>query len=219
MTGRRPPRNGPIIDLERRNRDEPVTPVDVEVVSVERPPYESTGHDIDCGVYATDDPRVPGDCTCQPVDPKTVTGSLPVLQEARAAIEGRTHVTIERTTAEQRRADLDEELHTIADWWRALTEEDIKATLPKALEYGASDLDLMGQGVRMLQGDVWEGGDAGERRAVGQELAVLFYLQGKIARALSAAGSGQRCSDDTIKDIRIYAVMLQKVRETGSWVN
>lgn len=216
MSGRR---QQPIIDLQARN--EPVTPVDVAVVSIERPPYESTGHDVDCGIYDTDDPRVPGDCTCQtdPTTATTATGSLPILAGVVAAIEEEKHVTVERTTAEQRRADLDDELHTIADWWRMLTEEDIKATLPKATEYGASDLDLMGQGVRMLQGDVWDGGDAGEARAVGQELAVLFYLQGKIARALSAASQGQRCSVDTITDIRVYAVMLAKIRETGSWVN
>lgn len=179
----------PTINLEAR-RGEPVTPVDVTVVSIEQ-----TGR-----------------------DPMSNTGSLPILAGVVAAIEGEKNVTIERTTAEQRRADLESQLYEIKTWWEGLTARDIADTLPKAIEYGASDLDLMGQGVRMLQGDVWEGGDAGERRAVGQELAILFYLQGKIARALSAASLGQRCSADTIKDIRIYAVMLQRVRETGTWV-
>lgn len=202
----------PIIDLEARSNNEPVTPVDVHVMSVEKAPKAPEE-------YA--DPLV-GDGTGEPLGilgPMSNTGSLPVLAGTVAAIEEEKRMTITHTTAEQRRDDLEHELRALEAWWRNLTDKDIGETLPKAIEYGASDLDLMGQGVRMLQGDRWEGGDAGESRAVGQELAILFYLQGKIARALSAASLGQRCSGDTIKDIRIYAVMLQKVRETGSWVN
>lgn len=188
VTGRETPRRQPKIDLEARHREELVTPADVTVVSVMSP------------------------------DP-TMTGSLPVLRETQAALateRGGKHV--ERTTAEQRRDDLEAQYQEIEKWWRAVTDVDIDDTLPKALEYGAGDLDHMGQGLLMLQGDVWEGGDEKERRAVGQELAILFYISGKVSRALAAAQQGRRMSDDTIRDIRVYSVMLQRVRDTGKWI-
>lgn len=184
-TGREKPRSlstGPTeIDLTARI-PEPVTPVAVEVVSVESDP---------------------------------LTGSLPVFTEAIQAERGR-HV--ERTPAEQRMADLEAELSRIAEWWIGLAKADIDKCMPKAIEYGSGDLEMMGYAVRQLQGDVWDGDDAAERDAIGTELAILFYIQGKISRALAAAKHGRRCSGDTIEDIRIYSVMLTKVRQTGKWV-
>lgn len=220
---------GPIIDLEARALDQgPVTPVDVSVVSIDKPPlppppYEATGHDPDCAIHEDDDD--PLACTCQtPLDEvfrlvrHTATGSLPILSATRAAIEGEKHVTVTRTTADQRHDDLMEQFREVEAWWRNVTEVDLSETLPKALEYGSGDLELMGQALLMLQGDVWEGGDDAERQAIGQELAILFYIQGKVSRALSAAKDGKRCSPDTIKDVRIYSVMLQRVRDTGRWI-
>jgi hypothetical protein len=181
----------PIIDLTARESQEPVTPVDVQVVRV--------------------NPLPP------PTDPMTMTGSLPILSDAVAAIEEEKH-KMERSTAEARRDDVADQITTIIEWWQRLTDDDINGCMAKAEEYGSGDLEMMGQAMIQLQGDVWEGGDAADKARIGQELAVLFYIHGKVARALAAARNGRPCSDDTIKDIRIYAVMLQRIRETGKWV-
>lgn len=201
----------PIIDMNRSG--DPVTPVDVHVIGVQDAPTEIVLPPDAIIEYTQGFPAV-----LPPVDPMTMTGSLPILSDVVAAIEGGKHVAVERTTAEQRRADLDLELAQISNWWAELTEQDIKGCLEKAAEYGSGDLEMMGAAMLMLQGDVWDGGDAAERAAVGTELAILFYIHGKLARALAAAQQGKRASDDTIKDIRVYAVMLQRVRETGKWV-
>lgn len=208
----------PIIDLEQRGRDEgPVTPVDVHVVRVDplpsagggeaRPLTDETGEVVDATLYT----GVSG-------DPMTMTGSLPILGEVAAAIEKEKKMTVERTTAEQRADDVAAQINEIKAWWKMVTLDDIEGCMAKAEEYGSGDLEMMGQAMLMLQGDVWEGGDAAEKGKIGQELAILFYIHGKVARALAAAKNGRPCSDDTIKDIRIYGVMLQRVRETGKWI-
>lgn len=169
-------------------------------------------------VQEAQEPATPVSVEVQSIEP--LTGSLPVLTETVAAIESERErgKHVERTTAEQRRDDMEAELRSIGRWWKTMTERDIAECIPKALEYGSGDLEMMGHAMLQLQGDVWEGGDAGEKTAVGMELAVLFYIHGKLSRAMAAAKNGQRASDDTIKDIRIYAVMLQHIRDFGRWV-
>lgn len=104
------------------------------------------------------------------------------------------------------------EERTLADWWRRLTNDDIAATLPKVAEYTAADLQIMGDTMRQWM----PGGDTQPERW-GIEMAIAFYLLGKIARAVAAYREGRVPSDDTLKDIRIYAVMMQRVRDTGGW--
>lgn len=101
---------------------------------------------------------------------------------------------------------------TLSDWWRRLTNDDIAATLPKVQEYTAADLQIMGDTMRQWM----PGGDTQPERW-GIEMAIAFYLLGKIARAVAAYREGRVPSDDTLKDIRIYAVMMQRVRDTGGW--
>jgi hypothetical protein len=97
-------------------------------------------------------------------------------------------------------------------WWRTLTETDIAKTAPKAKEYSAVDLAIMGDVLRK-----WTIGGADQPDRIGQEMAVMLYLLGKVARAIGAYQEGHVPSDDTLDDIRIYAVMLKRIRDKGAW--
>lgn len=100
------------------------------------------------------------------------------------------------------------ELYT---WWTQTTDADFQAMGPKVAEYTASDLVLMGQFL-----EHWHGGerlpDAG-----GQEAAVMFYVLGKVARAVAAYKDGRLPSEDTLHDITVYSLMARRIREVGGW--
>jgi len=96
------------------------------------------------------------------------------------------------------------------EWWRAVSEEEIEATVPKAIEYGATDLIDIG-----TQLGKWMHRDTTNAEAA--ELGCWFYLIGKMARATSAIDRSEFPSDDTIKDIGIYVKMIQRIRQAGSW--
>lgn len=121
-------------------------------------------------------------------------------------------------TGDERSASLVEQLESMLDWWADVAKTDADITVPKAVEYGAMDLDIMGLSLAMLNPDAWAGADDAERMKAGREMAVLFYLQGKIGRAIGAFQQGRFPSDDTYLDIRVYSFMLSRIRETGRWV-
>jgi hypothetical protein len=98
----------------------------------------------------------------------------------------------------------------LADWWRDLTEQEIAATVPKAIEYGATDLIDIGSQMGRFIGRHLTDQDAAE-------LGCWFYLIGKMARATSAIERGEKPSDDTVKDIGVYVKMIQRIRSAGSW--
>jgi hypothetical protein len=114
--------------------------------------------------------------------------------------------------------DLVGEAMKIAEWWVDTAKADAERTVPKAVEYGSADFDLMGQFMVALLGDRLAGADTDEKMRVGREMAVLFYMIGKLGRAVGAYTQGVMPSDDTIFDTRIYAMMWQRIRETGTWV-
>lgn len=95
-------------------------------------------------------------------------------------------------------------------WWMHQAQEDIGATVPKAIEYGSQDLIDLGRDCAGLLGRRVTDAEA-------IEYAVWFYLRGKLARWTAALRRGERVSDDTVFDIGIYAKMVQRVREVGSW--
>lgn len=106
----------------------------------------------------------------------------------------------------------------VAGWWHDTTKDDIKATLPKLAEYGASDLAIMGSAlVRLLPAEVRAGMDDYTLERTGVEMAIANYLLGKVGRMFSAWEQGNEPSADTIKDARIYAIMLTRAREFGGW--
>jgi hypothetical protein len=106
----------------------------------------------------------------------------------------------------------------LSDWWQQESTADMLATVPKAIEYGSSDLKAMGQQLVALHPNV-TAMDAGERDRVGQEMAIAFYLLGKITRLFGAYERGGSPSDDTIHDVTVYSMMFRRVRATGGWPN
>lgn len=122
----------------------------------------------------------------------------------------------ERITGVQN--DLISQATEIAEWWVKTAQIDAERTAPKAVEYGAADFELMGQMMVALIKDKFVGADDAELMKIGREMACMFYLQGKIGRALGAYQQGMVPSDDTVFDIRVYAVMWERIRQIGYWV-
>ena len=92
--------------------------------------------------------------------------------------------------------------------WDAISEVLKAKYVPKANEYGHADLEIMGASMLAMLNQDEDGINKGE------EMAVEFYLLGKIARAISAHQRGERASDDTIEDIAIYGIMLYWLRDS-----
>jgi hypothetical protein len=99
-------------------------------------------------------------------------------------------------------------------WAMGQITADFDSVKRQIVEYAAIDLEMMGMGL-LEQSSVQVSDD--ERARVGMEMALIFYLQGKIARCVSAISASKMPSDDTYKDLRVYAFMLAHVREFGHW--
>ena len=98
----------------------------------------------------------------------------------------------------------------LRQWWFTKANDEIELTVPKAVEYGSTDLIDIGLMLsRTMRRNVSE-----EEAA---ELGVFFYLIGKIARWQSAIERGERPSDDTLLDIGVYVRMAQRIRHSGGW--
>lgn len=100
----------------------------------------------------------------------------------------------------------------LTKWWLSKAEEEIVRTIPKSLEYGSADLNVMGSAMLHLIPK--------ERRSqqLGLEMAIAFYALGKVARLFGAYERGELPSEDTWFDLAIYTRMAMRVRETGRWV-
>lgn len=97
---------------------------------------------------------------------------------------------------------------SLEDWWMETAKADLLAMGPKVEEYTASDLVLMGQFL-----EHWLGIPAGS----GTEAACVFYLLGKVARAVAAYKEGRLPSIDTLHDSTVYSMMMRRIREVGGW--
>ena len=101
--------------------------------------------------------------------------------------------------------------------WRELNAAEIDKVMPKAIEYGAADLDIMGYvlGVTLnserARARQWSPAEL-------QELASAFYALGKVARAFGAYAEGRMPSDDCWHDLGVYARIVQVVRVRGGWM-
>jgi hypothetical protein len=95
-------------------------------------------------------------------------------------------------------------------WLEDHMQEVFGKTIPKAVEYGSHDLLMMGEEMfalfPQLKGVVSP-----------EELAIAFYIRGKIARLFGAYAQGKLPSDDTWLDTEVYAQMAQYVRQNGRW--
>lgn len=100
--------------------------------------------------------------------------------------------------------------HQLAEWWRQCADDEIAKTVPKAVEYGSTDLIDIGRNVARLSGRKVD-----DRQAA--ELGVFFYLEGKFARWRSAIMEDRDVSEDTLFDIGVYVRMAQRIREFGGW--
>lgn len=117
-----------------------------------------------------------------------------------------THRAEDRTITPEYHS-LDAEL---GQWWHDKAEEEVHGVIPKAIEYGSVDLEIVGFALRQMIG--------GEIPSSNAELGIAFYLQGKVARLMGAYADGRSPSDDTWHDIAVYTKMGQRVRETdGRW--
>ncbi len=101
--------------------------------------------------------------------------------------------------------------------WQSLNQLEIDRVLPKAIEYGAVDLEIMGFALGRLLNSPnarmreWTGAEL-------QEMACAFYNLGKVARAFGAYAEGRMPNDDCWHDGGVYARMVQIIRERGGWM-
>jgi hypothetical protein len=101
----------------------------------------------------------------------------------------------------------------LTEWYHRHQGEVVPPTIAKSIEYGGADLRIMGAAMRELANGVrWE---PTEQEAL--EMALGFYLLGKVARMFGAWAKGRSPGSDTPFDTEIYSQMFQKVRETGRW--
>lgn len=103
-------------------------------------------------------------------------------------------------------------VNEIEAWWMATAQREVEAVVPKAVEYGSTDLiDIGAQLARMtkMNPDLSDADKA--------ELGVYFYLVGKMARWNDAIKAGRKVSDDTLHDIGVYVRMAQRIRAVGGW--
>ena len=107
----------------------------------------------------------------------------------------------------------------LAQWWREIAEAQITTVVPKANQYGATDLRDLGlqildmAGRRPLEGDTY--GEVDVRYAT--EVGIAFYAMGKLARVSAAIKEGRAPSYDTWLDLAIYATMALRVHTHGGW--
>lgn len=110
----------------------------------------------------------------------------------------------------------------LAQWWRRLGESDIARMAPKAHEYSAYDLVMIGRAVGDMIGSglaqpqaVYDEMESGDPAAA--EIACWFYILGKVGRAIGAIKEGRLPSEDTAEDVRIYATMVARIKDVGAW--
>lgn len=100
---------------------------------------------------------------------------------------------------------------SLEQWWMKTAEADLASVLPKMQEYGSYDLVAVGEMLAHVTS--WD--DVTDEQKT--ELGCWFYLLGKVARAFDAVRQHRLPSDDTAYDIYVYAQMVRRIREHGSW--
>lgn len=100
--------------------------------------------------------------------------------------------------------------NTLKGWWESASKAELDAIMPKVIEYGASDLKLMGEALLMSMPQC-------QGKVMPEELAIAFYAFGKAARLMGAYADGQEPSDDTWHDLGVYSRMALRVRFAGEW--
>jgi hypothetical protein len=101
--------------------------------------------------------------------------------------------------------------NALETWWNDKSHGEMVACVPKAVEYGSTDLAVIGR----TQGRLMGRHDLTHEEAT--EIGIFFYLMGKIARWEDAIVHGRRVSDDTLHDVAVYVKMQQRNRDVGGW--
>jgi len=127
------------------------------------------------------------------------------IQNESASFEGAPWHRIE----EQLREDEAHAINELRKWWMQQTSKEVEAVVPKAIEYGSADLDIIGYALNKFGG--------ANPHTTNDELGIAFYVLGKVARLIGAYTDGRAPSDDTWFDIAIYTKMAQRARAVGEW--
>lgn len=119
-------------------------------------------------------------------------------------------------------------------WWMGTSWSDYEAGAPKVDEYGAHDIEIMGAvlavflfkehieevfakiGPLAVDGDV-EKALTYSHDKIGREVAVWFYILGKVARLVSDYLAQRPGKPDTWHDITFYSMMARRIQKTGRW--
>ena len=72
-----------------------------------------------------------------------------------------------------------ERVREVEAWWMNQALQEAEVLIPRAVEYGAKDLELMGEGLFMMLTKV-------HADVPKEEVAIAFYVLGKIARIIGA---------------------------------
>ena len=99
-------------------------------------------------------------------------------------------------------------------WWMQHAYEEAAHTLPKAIEYGSTELQEAGHILASLMSKPIE---EPMSDAAAMETQIYQYVLGKVGRWTAAMRRGDRVSDDTLFDIGVYVTMVRKIRDTGEW--
>lgn len=141
-----------------------------------------------------------------PLPTKGVTTVTPEEQAAVAAEKART-----------RAQEIEATIESVTKWWLTTAEADAATTAPKSAEYGAADLAIMGKVMEALFPGIATY-PAEQREAIGIEMAVAFYVMGKVSRLFGAYEQGRLPTEDTWFDITVYSMMARRTRSVGYWV-
>lgn len=117
-----------------------------------------------------------------------------------------------------RQAEIEQQMGDIASWWEKRDQLKRDQTVPKAIEYGAADLDVMATAMVALAGEKLAGASDEEKMQWGRYAACAFYALGKAARIFGALERGTLPNADSEFDLGVYSDMMGRIRETGRWV-
>lgn len=112
------------------------------------------------------------------------------------------------------------EAERLARWWIVTATGDLSAVVPKAIQYGGADLEVMAKAMEaLIPAKRKETLDRDSLRRLAMDMAIGFYALGKVARLFGAYEQGELPSEDTWFDLGIYAMIARRVREEGAWVH
>ena len=98
----------------------------------------------------------------------------------------------------------------IREWWMMTANEDANLIVRKYEGYGDHSLTGLGRELAELTGREATRGQM-------QQLAIYYFLLGKMARLKNALLKGEQASDDTWQDITCYAMMGRKIQQHDGW--